>query len=386
MSVSHYARMSLKSVDCHVADRIDSSTAVCGRHALLAGPGCLDEVRGRVASALNTTIPHVSIESYRIGFSGWVLRCTGTADGTRFFAKILLADPYPVPPRFATPWEELASPAKLQRPVEEQILTEWRMASEMRARVGGESIPTPLGCSLDDRTLVFQEVVGTRLDRFASWAWPLSRRRQSTETAIFHAGVWLRAVHDSSPQGCETIEFLEVVEALRGLIRQKELQGTLYAQRALKAVESLGQILSPRTTLHIPVALNHGDFSLPNLIWDADREHLWVVDFELSARKAILHDLCMMIFELRKPLLYPHTSRSAVQAYEHAFWAGYGAIAEDLFVCVNSLATARLFYLSFPKILTLPKRRGWRGWIKATLYKRLFQRFAASRILQASGL
>jgi hypothetical protein len=270
--------------------------------------------------------------------------------------------------------------------VEEQIIAEWRMASEMRSLVGGESVPTPLGYSLDDRTLVFQEVAGTRLDRFASRAWPFGRRTQSTETAIFHAGAWLRAVHDSSPQGCETIEFLEVVDALCGLIRQKELQGTLYAQRALRAVESLGQILSPRSTLHIPVALNHGDFSLPNLMWDAGREHLWVVDFELSDRRAILHDLCTMIFELRKLLLYPQTARSAVQAYERAFWAGYGAIAGDLFVCVNALATARLFYYSFPRISTLPQRRGWRGWIKANIYKGLIERYATMRVLRGAGL
>jgi Ser/Thr protein kinase RdoA (MazF antagonist) len=206
------------------------------------------------------------------------------------------------------------------------------------------------------------------------------------ETAIFHAGAWLRAVHESSPQGCEALEFLEVVDALRGLIRKKELQATVYAQWALKAVETLGQILSPRTSLHIPVALNHGDFSLPNLIWDPDREHLWVVDFELSARKAILHDLCTMIFELRKPLLYPHTSRRAVEVCESAFWAGYGVIAEDLFVLVNALATARLFYQSFPRISTLPERRGWKGWLKATLYKGLFQRYATARILQGAGL
>ena len=377
--------MRLKDVEYKLEDPIVSTAAARRSNVMLVGPGCLDEVRGRVASALNTSISRVSIASHRIGFSRWVLRCTGKADGTRFFAKTLLADPYPVPPRFATPWEELSSPEKPQRPAEEQIAAEWRMACEMRSLVGGESIPTPLGYSLDDLTLVFEEVHGTRLDRFARWAWPRGRRARSTETAIFRAAAWLRAVHESSRQGCETVEFPDVVDALRGLICKKALRGTLYAQWALKAVESLGKTLSPRTTLHIPVALNHGDFSLPNLIWDADREHLWVVDFELSARKPILHDLCTMIFELRKPLLYPQASRSALQACERAFWAGYGAVAEDLFVCVNALATARLFYLSFPKILTLPERRGWRGWLKATLYRALFQPYTTTRVFEAAG-
>jgi len=377
--------MRLKTGACNVAEPIVSSVAARQSNAWLAGPGCLDEVRGRVASALNTSTRHVSIASHHLGYSGWAFRCTGQADGTRFFAKILLADSYPVPPRFATPWEELASPESPHRPVEEQITAEWRMARKMRSLAGGESIPSPLGYSVDGRTLVFEEVSGTRLDRFASWAWPRGRRLQSTQTAIFHAGAWLRTVHDASAQGCETIEFLDIVEALRALIHKKKLLGTLYAPRALKAVEALVQKLRPRTTLHIPVALNHGDFSLPNLIWDPDQEHLWVVDFELSARKSILHDLGTLIFELRRPLLYPQTSRSAVRACERAFWGGYGAIAEDLFLFVNALVTARLFYLSLPRISTLGARRGWRGLLKATIYKALFQRYVSARILHCAG-
>jgi len=377
--------MRLKSDTYNVENAAISSAALRRKNVNVAGPGLLGDARARVASALNTSTRLVSIESYRIGSSGWVLRCAGKADGARFFAKILLVDPFPVPPRFATPWEELESPETQERPVEEQIAAEWRMVREMRSLVGSDSIPSPLGYSLDDRTMVFEEVRGTRLDRLARWAWPLSRRMQSTETATFRAGVWLRALHESSPQACETIEFLEVMDALRGLIRKKELTGTLYAQWTWKVIESLGQRLSPRTTLHIPVALNHGDFSFPNLIWDPQQEHLWVVDFELSARKSILHDLGTMIFDLRKPLLYPQTAQSAVQACENSFWAGYGAVSEDLFVCVNALATARLFYYSFPRVATLPQRRGWKGWLKATLYKGLFERYTAARILQAAG-
>ena len=205
------------------------------------------------------------------------------------------------------------------------------------------------------------------------------------ETAIYQAGAWLRALHESSTQGCETIEFVEVANALRGLIRRKKLEGTLYGVWALRALELLARHRGPRSSFHMPVALNHGDFSLPNLIWDRYREHLWVVDFELSARKSILHDLCAMIFELRKPLLYPPTSELTVRLLESAFWAGYGAIAEDFFVFVSALATARLFYMSFPRILTLPERRGWRGWLKATVYKALFHRYVTARVLRSAG-
>lgn len=375
----------MKSVENSIDSPIVSSTGARGRNVELASPAFLEDIRERIASALNISSGLVKIQSHHVGRSGWVLRCLGRANGTRFFAKTFLLDPYPIPPRFATPWEELAAREKPQRPVEAQIATEWNMARQMRFLVAGRNTPAPLGYSLDDRTLVFEEVQGTRLDRFVNWAWPADRQVKSMATAIFQAGAWLRAVHESSAQGCETIEFVEVADALRGLIRKKNLEGTPYGGWALKALELLADDLSPRTSFHMPVALNHGDFSLPNLIWDRKREQLWVVDFELSARKAILHDLCTIIFELRKLLLYPLTSQSTVRLFESAFWAGYGAIAEDLFVFVNALATARLFYLSFPRILTLPERRGWRGWLKATIYKGLFQRYATARVLRGAG-
>ena len=378
--------MKLKTDAYNIENAVTSSPAIRRRSAILTVPDRLDDARGRVASALNTSTSLVSIESHCIGSVGWVLRCTGKADGTQFFAKILLVDPFPVPPRYATPWEELASPEKPQRPVEEQIAAEWRMVREMRSLVGSESIPAPLGYSLDHRTLVFEEVRGTRLDRFVSWAWSKGQKLKSTLAAIFRAGVWLRRVHEFSAQGCETLELLDIEESLHALIRKKELEGTHNGEWALKAIELLARNLGPRTSFHVPVALNHGDFSLPNLIWDSDHEHLWVVDFEPSERKVVLHDLCTIIFELRKPLLYPFTPQETVQICERAFWAGYGAIPEDLFVCVNALATARLFYHSLPRISTLPQRRGWKGWLKATLYKGLFQRYMTARILQGAGV
>jgi hypothetical protein len=377
--------MKVRSVEYNIESSIASSAGARSRDVDLSSPAFSEDIRGRIACALNIPSGLVNIERHHVGMSGWVLRCWGSADGTRFFAKIFLLDPYPIPPRFATPWEELDAPEKPQRPVEAQIATEWSMARNMRSHVGAKNIPAPLGYSLDDRTLVFEEVQGTRLDRLVNWVWPASRDVRSMETAIYQAGAWLRALHESSTQGCETIEFVEVANALRGLIRRKKLEGTLYGVWALRALELLARHRGPRSSFHLPVALNHGDFSLPNLIWDRYREHLWVVDFELSARKSILHDLCAMIFELRKPLLYPPTSELTVRRLESAFWAGYGAIPEDLFVFVSALATARLFYLSFPRILTLPERRGWRGWLKATIYKALFHRYVTARVLRSAG-
>ena len=80
---------------------------------------------------------------------------------------------------------------------------------------------------------------------------------------------------------------------------RRDWNSTPYAELALRVLESARSGLSSRTSLRVPVALNHGDFSLPNLIWNHDRQHLWVVDFELSALRPIFYDLCTMIFELR---------------------------------------------------------------------------------------
>jgi glycosyltransferase involved in cell wall biosynthesis len=372
-----------KVVEYGVENPTLSSGALRSNKTVLAGPAVVENLQGRVASALNASRGSVSIESHHLGFSGWVLRCTGKAAGTRFFAKTLLVDPYPIPARFATPWEELASPERLHRPVEEHIAAEWNRIQDMQRLVGSKNLPAPLGCSIDNRTLVFEAVNGLRLDRFVNWVWPGARRARSMEAALYQAGEWLRSVHKSSSHGCLTIEFVEVVEALRSLIRSKQLQSTPYADGALKALEVLNLDLSPRTSLHVPVALNHGDFSLPNLIWDRDCEQLWVVDFEMAARKAILHDLCTMVFELRKPLLYPLTSAFVVRLCESAFWAGYGAISEDLFAFVNALATARLFYHTLPRLRAWHERRGpWAG-IKASLYTQIFQPFLVQRILRS---
>lgn len=372
----------MDSVQYKVENSVKPPTLVRERIAGLATPAFMEGIRGRVASALSITPRLVNIESQHTGYFGWILRCLGTAAGTRFFAKIFLVDPYPIPPRFATPGEELARPEKPQRPVEEQIAVEWEMVREMRSLVGTKSIPAPLGRSVEDRILVFEGVNGMRMDRFVNWSWPDVRKVDSVEAALFQAGAWLRTVHEASFQGYETIDFCEVVDALRGVLRKKKLETTGYADLALNVLESTRQNLNPRTSLRVPVALNHGDFSLPNLIWDHARKQLWVIDFELSSYRPILHDLCTMIFTLQQPLLRPLTSARVVQLLEEAFWRGYGPVSEDTRALVSGLACARLFYHSVPRISTLRERRGWTGGVKATLYKRLLQPSMIARILR----
>lgn len=140
--------------------------------------------------------------------------------------------------------------------------------------------------------------------------------------------------------------------------------------------------LSPRTVLRVPVALNHGDFSLPNLIWNDHEKQLWVIDFELSSYRPILHDLCTLIATLRRQLLMPLTLPHVVESLEQAFWSGYGSISEEIRATVHSLSGAWNFYHTLPRLSTLRERRGWRGSLKALAYKSLFQYFMIARLLR----
>jgi O-antigen/teichoic acid export membrane protein len=304
----------------------------------------------------------------------------GSAAGTRFFAKIFLVDPYPIPPRFATPWDELATPENPQRPVGEQVSAEWNMTRQMHCLAGAKNIPNLIGSSVEDRIIVFEEVCGQRLDSFADSGLGGTRKASSVKTAMFHAGRWLKTVHESSFRGYVSIDLTSIDEALHRLIRIKDIDTTPYAGMTMRAFESACRNLGPQTQLRVPVALNHGDFTLPNLIWNHDVQHLWVVDFELSAYRPILHDLCALIFELRKSLLYPLASQGTVQRWEASFWAGYGPVSDEFIAFANAMATARLFYHTLPKLRTWREERGvWAG-AKASLYTHLLEPFLVQRI------
>jgi 2-polyprenyl-6-methoxyphenol hydroxylase-like FAD-dependent oxidoreductase/lipid II:glycine glycyltransferase (peptidoglycan interpeptide bridge formation enzyme) len=354
------------------------NTAVRGTTAGLSRVALVEDLRSRVATALNISPALVNIEGHCIRYMGLFLQCWGTAAGARVFAKVFLVDRYPTPPRFATPAEELATPENPNRPVEGQIEIERNQFRQMRALMGSQNIPTLLGCSLSHRILVYEEVNGLRvdslvMDRLANWFRVRDRNGKSVATALFGAGAWLRALHDSTSEGFESIESGKVIEDLRALVRKKQMETSPYAALALKALEFTPLELGAKACVRVPVALSHGDFTLPNLLWNDDHHHLWVIDFELSAVRPILHDLCTMIFDLRKHLLHPLTSPQAIELFEKAFWKGYGAIPDNLLAFTNALATTRLFYHTLPKLRDWREQRGlWAG-IKASLYNRVFE-------------
>jgi hypothetical protein len=341
------------------------------------------KIRYRVGAALDIDPDFIEIEGSRVSPSGWTMRCTGTARSSRFCAKIYLVDLYPVPARFAVPAEELHHRAEVCRPVEEQIATEWKRIQQMRTLVGGRNSPGPLGYSLVTRTVVFEEVKGVRADYLARWAWPATQRLKATEKAVFHAGAWLRNLHQVSFRTCESVAPIEVLKQAHRAVALKHAESTPQDRSSLQPLEAACRQIGPRTPIRVPIAMNHGDFSLANFIWDEGSEHLWVLDFELSSYRSILHDLGTIVFDLRKRLLHPLTSPRAIRRLEQSFWFGYGSIAPNLRLLVNALASHRLLYYSVPRISTLRARRGWKGGVKSLIYKGIFQHFMVSRILRA---
>jgi len=345
--------------------------------------GSVAQLRWRVGLALDVDPELVEVEQWRVSLSGWTMRCTGWVKATRFCAKIYLVDLYPVPARFAAPGEELQPRKDVCRPVEEQISIEWKRIQKVRSLVGNRNSPTPLGYSLEGRTLVFEEVQGVRADHLARRAWPGTARAKSTERALFHAGAWLRNLHEVSFRHCESVIPVEVLRQARRVVGLKPTEPTSEERHALQPLEAVCRQIGPRTPVRVPIAMNHGDFSLPNLIWDDETEHLWVLDFEHSCSRSTFHDLGMMVFDLRRHLLHPLASPRVIHRCEQSFWSGYGSIAPNLRLLVNAFANHRLLAHSVPRILTLGTRRGWKGGMKAFFYKGLFQRFMISRVLRA---
>lgn len=308
------------------------------------------EARRRIAFALGIGAESVNVEQSRVSLSGWTMHCYGAAGRARFCAKIYLVDQYPLSPRFTLPGDDLCHHEQILQPAEQHIATEWELIQRIRSLVGSRNNPALLGCSPTERTLVFEEIKGARADRLTRWAWPSSSKLRSLEDALFQAGAWLSHLHQASSRSIESLIPIDVLTQVRQLVAAKHLEAKHYRRLALQPLEAVCRQIGPRTPLRVPITMNHGDFSLPNLIWDGMRERLWVIDFELSSVRSILHDLCTMIFNLRSRLLFPFTALTAVVQCEKAFWRGYRDASANLKLLVSAIVTSRLFYYSLPRM------------------------------------
>jgi hypothetical protein len=302
--------------------------------------------------------------------------------GKRFFAKIFLADPYPVAPRVPLPWEALTVD-KNSRSIGDQVEREWNMANEFRLLAAPGSVPAPLGKSTTARTIVWEEVSGIRLDHFVRRSRWLDPKGKTAMLALFQAGAWLRGIHDASARGNEGIDILTVGEATRNLVEKQGLSASKHANFGCHLLEKALAPLGIAEKLLVPAALSHGDFSLSNLMWSKAMDQLFVFDFEHSDRRSICHDLVTIMFDFRVQLLNPLIPKRVILSLEKSFWAGYGPIPRETRVLVQAVALSRIFYQALPRLSTRRKRRGRLAGLYATIYRRFFEDFVITRRLNA---
>lgn len=328
-----------------------------------------NDVRARIACALSADAQSITVDRYGYNTSRLAACCTANWEGKRVFAKILFADPYPVPPRFVAPWEMHRWAPVPVRAITEQIDAEWNMTLKMRMFSGGQSVPAPLGKSHPARTIVWEEAGGMSLIRALKWSRWRRSMQQAGEQALFQAGAWLRSIHKASRRGTELVEARDLIRTVSGLARERGQAAWRYEKTAAAILEASLREMGETGRFSVPVALTHGDFCLANLLWDSEEKQLAVIDFELSAFRPICYDLFTLVADLKSELLNPLIPKSVIQSWEEAFWRGYGSVSREIAAFVRALALARIFYYSFSRLLTRRERKGLVGGISAQLYR-----------------
>ncbi len=336
-------------------------------------------VRESVASALNVRSAEVKIDHWRFSPGQRSTRSWGTSMGRRFFAKTLAQDPYPLVPRVAVPGRAAFAHGKAFRSAGEQIEAEWVMTQQLRELVGRADIPALLGRSIPAKTLVWEQATGARVDDAVKRSRWLDPKGKATGAALFQAGIWLRKLHDASSHDEEVVNCGEIIRNVSELLESEGLGSSAYATTALQLLGKGRQHAGAH--LVMPIALTHGDFTLANLLWDNETNHLWVVDFEDFAERTLLHDLVTIVFDLRVMLLNPFVPKDVVLCLEKAFWNGYGDIPNESFMWVNVLAAARIFYYYLPRLSSRGLRRGRLAGGLASIYKTFFETAMISRCL-----
>ncbi len=336
------------------------------------------ELRERIASTLNVSSRCVRVDRWQYNRRRSALHGWGSSSGKRFFAKILALDPFPLTTPLSVP-KEKAIPRTQVRSAKDQIETEWHVTNELRALMGPSCVPAPLGKSGTARTIVWEEVRGMRLDHLVSRSRWRDPQGNASAAALFQAGAWLRKVHDGFSRGSETLDIARLIEIIPDSVGRGGWRSSRYANVASKLLETAVAKAGGASRLRVPVALTHGDFSLPNLMWSEKENQLFVFDFEHAADRGILHDLVVLISNLRFKLLNPLIPPRVLESAEKAFWAGYGSVSREMSVFVDALACAWIFYCALPWLSELRKRRGWKAGIKTWIYEAFFEDFLIAR-------
>jgi len=338
-----------------------------------------EQARERIAFTLGVSPEAVKVERCTFRPSGSILYCLGSSMSTRFFAKVWLADLYHLEPRPLAGVGEAIPRDTQVRSAEEQMKIEWNISNHLRALGGPAHVPAPISESYSARTIVWEQVDGMRLDRFVAWSRVTDPKAHATRTALLSAGAWLRKVHDSVPQGEEELDISGLLETIPNLARGAS--SSKYVRVAIRLLQRAAAMLGGTGKLLVPAGLTHGDFCLPNLMWDARLARLVVVDFEHFGYGNICHDLTAILFSLRGCFLNPLIAKRVVASSEESFWAGYGPMAREMFACIDALASSRIFYDLLPRLTTRRERRGWLGGVTASMYRTFLEDYVITRRL-----
>jgi len=298
----------------------------------------------------------------------------GKFEGRPFFAKVLLRESYPLLAPIAVPDHALLQRQQITQSGEEQIKTEWNVAEQLSQVSGPTAIPK--GIARSRNTIVWEFFPGASLDSIVKQVWTDSREGGSSQ-ALRDAGAWLKRLHESSSSGDGSVDLAESVDALLRYRQTLPQKLHRYIDTALHFLElAVTRLKTDR--VYVPQSFTHGDFSLPNMLWDRTAERLAIIDFEHARERVIVHDLVVLLCNLRVKFLNPVISASAIERLEASFWDGYGRIAPELEILVNSLTSAWVFYHFIPKISQDRKSQGWLKRILLTAYEKFFQETLAA--------
>jgi hypothetical protein len=330
-----------------------------------------------VAVALKVRADEVELDARSIRGGPRSIRCCGTTTKQHFFAKILLADPYPV--TVVVPWKEAFRAEPESRTAEDQVEIESGTAQQLRLLLAETSIPLLLGKSREAKTVVWEQVKARSVVDLVKGSRWLDAKGHTCTAVLLQAGTWLRQVHDKTACGTETLDVRAMADAIRQVMAQQE--GSPFVEHAETVLKSGLQNIQA-STLTVPAVLSHGDFTLANLMWDARAGKLWVIDFENPTHAGIWQDLATMVFSLRRQLLNPLVPHDTISAMERAFWTGYGAISRDLLVFIHTLVGSQILFYYPNRLSTRRERHGWFAGVGGSLYRSFLLPGMLSRCLE----
>ncbi|MBZ5719909.1 MAG: aminoglycoside phosphotransferase family protein [Acidobacteriia bacterium] len=335
------------------------------------------ELASRIASAMSLRDAEVKVETCHVDVRS--TSCTGLIAGRAFFAKHFTADPYRVVS--ALPWREELSDSVASRPRADQFQVERNAAQTFRCMAGLAHVPAMLGCSEREAIILWEKAEGVRLDQMLVRSRWMPGTGDSFSNALGVAGAWLRRVHDASREGSREFDLHSLSRAIQQKIKAEPWAEQTYARTAIQRLQEASDAIGDNGKLELPVVLNHGDFTLANLLWNGTR--LSVLDFENPIVAAPFYDLLTLTFSLRRKLLNPLVSRNVVQAAEKSFWKAYGAVPSQLATFLNAVATARVLCQCSPRPAKQRRQRGWLNAAAAAVYHNVLESSMLTRCLES---